>query len=145
MPGDPSNLLPFRWVPGQSGNPAGSSEARRAARRLRQALDAVLADGVPDWLTARLPPEITNDLPADVTYSEIIAARLVWAATTARDPKLVLEAARLIIAAQAKPDAMEQREAPAPPKLPTTEDRRRAVAEQLGVDLDPPPPANALH
>lgn len=139
MPGDPSNLLPYRWAPGQSGNPGGWSANRRAARRLRQALDAVLADGVPDWLLSRLPPELLADCPPGITFAEMIALRLVWEASTASKPQTVLEAARLIVAAQAKPDALEAREAKRPPKLEATDDRRRSVAEQLGVELEAPP------
>lgn len=138
MAGDPTNLLPYRWQPGQSGNPGGWSANRRAARRLRQALDAILADGVPDWLVERLPPELVADLPPGITFAELIALRLVFAGATAKTPQATLEAARLIIATQAKADPLEPRTATRPPKLPATEERRRAVAEQLGVELDEP-------
>lgn len=138
MPGDPSNLLPFRWVPGQSGNPGGASAKRRQARRLREALDTILGDEAPDWLIGRLPPELAADCPPGVTFAELVALRLVWAASTATKPSEVLAAAQLIIAAQAKPDALATREAAGPPKLDTTEERRRQVADQLGVELEAP-------
>lgn len=141
MPGDPSNLLPYRWAPGQSGNPAGASAKRRQARRLRQALDTILADEAPDWLLARLPPELAADCPPGVTFAELVALRLVWAASTATNPSSILSAAQLIIAAQAKPDALEQRDPTRPPRLEATEARRRSVASQLGVELEPEPAA----
>lgn len=151
MAGDPSNLLPYRWAPGQSGNPGGWSANRRAARRLRTALDTILADQVPDWLTASLPPQLAADLPPGVTFAEMIALRLVWAASTATQPATVIQAAQMILAAQSKTDALEPRVAKRAPKLEATEDRRRAVAEQLGVELDPPersdetPPPSDVH
>lgn len=143
MAGDPSNLLPFRWVPGQSGNPGGASAKRRQARRLRQALDTILADEAPAWLLSRLPPELLADCPPGVTFAELVALRLVWTASTATKPSEVLAAAQLIISAQAKPDALEQREPTRPPRLESTEARRRAVAEQLGVELEPEPVPDA--
>ena len=39
------NLIP--WKPGESGNPRGHSEKRRAQKRLRQALDAMLENEIP--------------------------------------------------------------------------------------------------
>ena len=139
MPGDPSNLLPYRWPPGQTGNPGGASAKRRQARRLRQALDTILADPVPDWLIGRLPPNLAADCPPGVTFAELVALRLVWTASTASKPTEILAAAQLIIATQAKPDALEQREPTRPPKLESTEARRRSVASQLGVELEPEP------
>lgn len=136
MAGDPSNLLPYRWTPGQSGNPAGASAKRRQARRLREALDTILADEVPDWLVGTLPDPLRADCPPGMTFAEMVALRLVWAASTANKPATVLAAAQLIVAAQAKPDAMAPRETVAPPKLETTEERRKAVADQLGVELE---------
>lgn len=144
MAGDPSNLLPFRWVPGQTGNPGGSSAKRRQARRLREALDTILGDETPGWLLDRLPPELAADCPDGVTFAELVALRLVWTASTATKPSEVLAAAQLIISAQAKPDALATREVVGTPKLDTTEERRRQVADQLGVNLEAPPkPAEA--
>lgn len=143
MAGDPSNLLPYRWAPGQSGNPGGWSANRRAARRLREALDTILADQVPDWLMGNLSPELAKDCPPGVTFAEMIALRLVWAASTATKPATVLQAAQLIIAAQSKPDALAPHEPKRAPKLESTEARRRAVASQLGVELEAEPVAEA--
>jgi hypothetical protein len=145
MPGDPSNLIPYQWAPGQSGNPSGGTAKRRAARRLREALDLVLGDEVPEWLISRLPPELVDDLPTGTSFAELIALRLVWAAATATNPSQVLTAASLILAATGKPDTLAAREAVGTPKLPTTEERRRSVAEQLGVILEPEPPAPNAH
>lgn len=144
MAGDPSNLLPYRWAPGQSGNPQGASAKRRQARRLREALDVILGDEVPEWLIGRLDPQLAADCPPGVTFAELVALRLVWAAATADKAATVLAAGQLIMGAQAKPDAMAAREAVGAPKLETTEERRRQVADQLGVELEaPPPPADS--
>jgi len=141
MAGDPSNILPWRWAPGQSGNPGGASVKRRQARRLRQALDVILADEAPAWLLGRLPPELAADCPPGVTFAELVALRLVWTAATAHHPQIILAAARMIVDAQAKPDTLEAREPKRPPTLPSTEERRQAVAEQLGVTLERDPAA----
>lgn len=141
MAGDPSNLLPHRWAPGTSGNPRGYSDTRRVAKRVRQALDAILAEQVPDWLVETLPPNLAAELPDGVTFAELVALRLVLAASSTPKPQVLLEVARLIVAAQSKADALERPEPTRPPKLVATEDQRRAVAAELGVELDPPPAA----
>jgi len=139
LAGDPSNLLPFRWAPGQSGNPNGSSEKRRQARRLRQALDMILADEVPPFLAGRLDPQLLECCPPGMTFAELVALRLVWSASTSTDERSLLAAAQLIVTAQKKRDELEPPEVVAGPDLETTDERRRAVASQLGVDLDEPP------
>jgi hypothetical protein len=145
MAGDPSNLVPYRWAPGQSGNPSGGTAKRRAAKRLREALDLVLGDEVPEWLISRLPPELVEDLPPGTSFAELIALRLVWAASTASNPGQVLAAASMILSATGRRDELATRESVSPPKLETTDERRRAVAAQLGVDLEDAPPPPDVH
>lgn len=141
MAGDPSNVLPYRWAPGHSGNANGYSEGRRQARRLRQALDVILGEELPPaWLVDRLPEDVRAACPPGVTFAELIALRLVWAAATATKPAAVIAAAQLILQAQGKPDAMDPAPAAGPPVLEASEDRRRDVAAQLGVDLEDPAP-----
>lgn len=143
MAGDPSNLLPFRWQPGQSGNPAGSSARARQARRLRSALDLLLAEAAPPWLIHELqelddlPGDVLEELPPDTTIAEVIALRLTLVASLSPEPRRVLDAAALILRSTAKGDPLEPVDPVARvPELPTTDERRRAMARQLGLEVD---------
>ena len=134
MAGDPSNLVPYRWQKGQSGNPRGHSEGRRKAKRLRRAVDAILEQTAPDaWLEC-VPEKIAEILPPDCTVAEIIAVRAALIASTAADDKDALAAMRSILASSAKPDQAAPPDKKGPPVLAAPEDRRRAVAKQLGID-----------
>jgi len=127
-----------RFRPGQSGNPRGGSEKLRRRRRLREALDAILADEIPEELLTRVSPEVRALLPDGVTFAEMQALRLAMIAATGK-PGEVLAATAQILGAQAKPDREAPQAKPEPPRLPPTEERRRDVAAQLGVDLDSEP------
>lgn len=135
------NLVP--WKPGQSGNPAGHSKARRQAKRLRQALDVMLEQEIPPGMLDGMPDEITESLPPDVTFAELIALRITWVAAISKTPSEILAAANMILSAQAKPDAFVEPPKTEPPRLPSTEERRQSVAEQLGVDLSAETPGDA--
>ena len=130
-----ANLVP--WKPGQSGNPRGHSEARRRAKRLREAMDSILEQEIPREWIENLDERVRAVLPADdLSWSELIALRVTIIAATARDPQDILRAASMILGAQAKPDEQLPPVKPQPPQLPATDERRREVAQQLGVDVD---------
>lgn len=127
---NPENLnLP--WVPGQSGNPKGHSEKRRKAKKLRQAFDELLALPIPDGLALELPAGL--ELPEGTTFAELIALRVIMVA--ARTPRVgdILSAASMVLASTAKPDITTPPPVWQTPVLPTTEQRRQAIAEQLGL------------
>jgi hypothetical protein len=145
MANDGSHLIPYRWAPGQSGNPTGGTAKRRAAKRLREALDQVLGGEVPEWLLSRLPPELVDDCPPGTSFAELVALRLVWLASMAQNPSQLLSAAAMILSSTAKPDALARPEAAGPPILPTTDERRRDIARQLGIDLDASDPPENVH
>lgn len=130
------NSLPTRWQPGESGNPRGHSEQRRRAKRLRRAVDAILEQTAPaEWLAA-VPAKLAAILPPDVTVAEIIALRAALIAGTAPEDGDALAAMRVILSSSAKPDQTAPDVREGPPVLPSTEERRRAVAEQLGIQLE---------
>jgi len=128
----PENLHP-PWKPGETGNPGGYSNGRRVATKLRTALDVILENEVPETLLLELPPDMADLLPPGITFAELIALRVVILA--ARAPKLeqIIASAALILSAQARPDMMAPPDERTPPMLPTTEARRLAIAEQLGL------------
>jgi hypothetical protein len=128
------NLIP--WKPGQSGNPDGHSRKRRAQKRLRQALDAMLEQEIPPEMLEQIDERVRAALPDGITFAEIIALRVTWTAATAREPGQILQAASLILGAQAKPDQFSQPFKPEPPRLAPSDERRQAVADQLGVKLE---------
>jgi hypothetical protein len=58
-------------------------------------------------------------------------------AATATKPETILAAGQLILSAQQKPSPHDPPgHKPKPPILPSTEDRRRAVAQQLGLEVE---------
>jgi hypothetical protein len=125
------------WKPGQSGNPGGGSAKRARKKRLRQAIDTVLESTPPESLLRHIPNEIREMLPRDVTFAEIIALRVTMVAATATKPETILAAGQLILNAQEKPSPHDPPgHKPKPPILPSTEERRRAVAQQLGLVLE---------
>ena len=128
------NSIPTRWQPGESGNPKGHSEQRRRAKRLRRAVDAILEQPAPSEWLQRVPSEIARILPPDCTIAEIVAVRGALIATTALDDKDALAAMRTILAATAKPDQAAPVERGGAPVLPSTEERRRAIALELGLE-----------
>jgi hypothetical protein len=138
--GGSDNLIP--WKPGQTGNPNGSSNMRRKAKRLREALDLILRDPVPSPLLADLQAEVTDALPEGVTFAELIALRAVIFAARATRPAELMGAVALLLGAQAKPDELKAVEKVGPPILPSTEERRAAIAEQLGLDDGDTPTIN---
>jgi hypothetical protein len=75
-----------------------------------------------------------------MTFAELVALRLIWSASTSIDERTVLAAAQLIVTAQKKRDELEPPAIVEGPDLVTTDERRRAVASQLGVDLEAPEP-----
>lgn len=122
------------WKPGQSGNPRGGSAKASRKKRLREAMESILASCPPEALMDRIPPGIRETLPGGITFAELIALRVAMIAASAEKPETVLSAGQLILNAQEKgapPPPAPRR----PPILPSTEERRRAVAEQLGIDL----------
>jgi hypothetical protein len=125
------------WKPGQSGNPRGGSAKRGRKKLLREAMETILESTPPESLLRHVPDEIREMLPADVTFAEIIALRVTMVAATANKPETILAAAQLILNAQQKPNPHDPPgHKPKPPILPSTEARRRAVAEQLGLDIE---------
>ena len=125
------------WKPGQSGNPGGGSAKRERKKRLRQAIDTVLESTPPESLLRHIPNEIREMLPRDVTFAEIIALRVAMVAATAAKPETILAAGQLILNAQEKPSPHDPpRHEPKAPILPSTEDRRRAIAQQLGLEVE---------
>lgn len=132
MAGDPSKLVPFQWLPGTSGNPKGQSEARRRARRLREALDELLALDIPGRLLEQIDPDVLEMLPGDLSFAELLSLRLVMIAATARDAGDSLAAIRLVQNATQAPDPIGKPPSRFPPVLLSTEERRRSVLEQLG-------------
>lgn len=130
------NSLPTRWQPGQSGNPRGYSEKRRKAKRLRRALDAILEQDAPeDWLFS-IPERIAQIIPPDVTLAELIAVRAVLIAGTAVEDSAALAAIKVILQATGSPDAAAPPERKGAPVLAASDERRRQVAEQLGIALE---------
>ena len=128
------NLTP--WKPGQTGNPDGHSRKRRQAKKLREALDIVLESSVPDELLDTIPDDVRAILPENMTFAEIIALRVAIVAARASNPAEILSAANLIMGAQSKPDYGIPPQAIEPPKLESTEERRQAIADQLGLSDD---------
>jgi len=128
------NLI--KWQPGQSGNPAGHSKARRSAKRLREALDVLLEQELPTDLLESIPEALRQSLPDGFTFAEMIALRLTLIASSGTRYVDVLQAAGLILNAQDKPDKLAPAAKLEAPRLPTTEERRQAVAIQLGLDPD---------
>ena len=129
---NPENLNP-PWKPGETGNPAGYSNGRRTATKLRNALDIMLEQAVPDELLVEMPPEMAALLPDGITFAELIALRVVILASRAPKLEQIISSASLILNAQARPDMMAPPDERTPPMLPTTEARRLAIAEQLGL------------
>lgn len=125
------------WKPGESGNPKGSSAKAGRRRELREALNAILGSVPPDVLLNRIPDDLRDLLPAGFTFAEIIALRVALVAAAATKPEAILAAAHLILDAQAKPDIHAGHFQLKEPKLPTTEERRLAIARQLGLEDDP--------
>lgn len=121
------------WKPGQTGNPAGHSKGRRTATKLRAALDIIVESAVPDELLRDLPSDVLQSLPDGITFAELIALRVVIVG--ARAPKLdqILSAANMILQAQTKPDLNGPPLERHTPILPATEERRLAIARQLGL------------
>lgn len=134
MAGAVGNLVP--WKPGQSGNPKGYSEGRRKAKRLREALDALLEEGIPPELLDQLDSKTLELLPEGITFAELLALRAVMIGGFSRDHGDVLAAVRSIFAATEKPDPIGKPPTREAPVLPTTEERRSAVLEQLGITED---------
>jgi len=127
-----ANLIP--WKPGQSGNPEGHSKARRKAKRLREALDLILEQEIPPELLLEISERVRGSLPTGVTFAEAIALRVSLLAVTTLDSSTLLGAASAILNAQAKPDVSIRPILAAAPKLPSTDERRAAVAAQLGLE-----------
>jgi hypothetical protein len=123
------------WKPGETGNPKGHSAGRRKAKKLREALDIILEGDVPDVLLQELPAELLEAIPDDVTFAEIIAMRVAIVGARAQKTDQILSAANLILGAQTKPDLFSKPVDRTPPVLPSTEERRQSIAEQLGLDV----------
>lgn len=128
------NSIPSRWKPGQSGNPTGGSKSRRQAKRLRRAVDAVLEQQIPDEWLETIDARVLAVLPPDTTFAEVIAVRLALAATHGRDISDILGSVRTILMATEKPDQAEPSTVLGNPVMPGTEERRAAIAKQLGLD-----------
>jgi hypothetical protein len=114
----------------------GTTSATWTKRELREALDLVLGSVPPAALLDKLPDDLGELLPDSTTFAEIIALRVVLIAATATKPETILAAGRLILAAQSKPDPHAGHFMPDAPKLPATEERRLAIARQLGLEGD---------
>ena len=95
-----ANLVP--WVPGQSGNPAGSSKrskARAAAKRvggLAPALRQLLDERCPEDLLAELSEEQRAGLDGHPTLARYLGAKLVSSAATANTFGQLISALSLI-------------------------------------------------
>ena len=100
-------------------------------------MEAILESTPPESLLRLLPDDVRDMLPADVTFAEIIALRVTMVAATAPKPESILAAGQLILNAQEKSNPNDPPPHKLkPPILPSTEDRRRAIAQQLGLELD---------
>lgn len=128
------NSIPSRWQPGQSGNPTGGSNSRRQAKRLRRAVDAVLEQQIPDEWLETIDARVLAVLPPDTTFAEVIAVRLALAATHGREISDILGSVRTILMATEKPDQAAPSTVLGDPVMPGTEERRAAIARQLGLD-----------
>ena len=124
------------WKPGESGNPNGSSAKAGRRRELREALDAILGSVPPAALLDLIPEDVRALLPVRVTFAGVIALRVALIAATAKKPETILAAGRLILDAQSKSDSRGTPAKAEPPILPSTEERRLAIARQLGLDDD---------
>lgn len=129
------NLVPFK--PGQSGNPKGSSKKQRRALRMKEALTAVMESAVPDVILEQLDDRLREMLPDDMTFAELSAIRVALIAGGNGSPGEILAAANLLVANESKTKEVETA-VKAPPKLPSTEERRSSVAAQLGVTDETP-------
>jgi hypothetical protein len=121
------------WPPGTTGNPNGYSEGRRKATRLREALDVMLEDEIPELLLDSIPEEMQAIIPPGITYAEFVAMRVLMVATRSDRPETILGASNLLLNATAKPDHFAPPPQRTPPLLPSTEERRAAIASQLGL------------
>jgi hypothetical protein len=124
------------WKPGESGNRRGNSEKRRRATKLREALDTILEGDAPEVLLRGLPAELVAVMPEGVTFAELIAMRVAIVGARSSDTATILAAANLILGAQTKPDPFAKPEPKTPPILPSTEERRQSIADQLGLNGD---------
>lgn len=111
-------------------------DAQKDIQELRKAMDTILGSTPPEALIQRIPDEIRETLPADLTFAGLIALRVTLVASTAEKPEHVIQAAKLILDAQEKGHNRPPGHLPKPPILPSTEDQRRAFARELGVSLD---------
>ena len=136
MAGAVQNLTP--WKKGQSGNPNGHSKGRRRAKRLREALDTMLAEEVPPEILAQVDPGMLETLPENMTFAELVALRVALLASTAKKPEHILAASNMILGFQQKPDQVPPHERPKPPTLPATEEQRQAVMLELGISDETP-------
>lgn len=128
------NSIPTRWQPGESGNPAGHSKARRQAKRLRRAVDAVLEQNIPDEWLEQIDERVLAVLPPDSTFAEVVAVRLALIATHGRESGDVLSAVRTLLVATEKADFSAAAPVSPEPVMPSTEARRQAIARQLGLE-----------
>ncbi len=98
----------------------------------------MLEEQVPPEILAQIDPGMLETLPEGMTFAELVALRVTLLAATAKKPEHILGAANMILGFQAKPDPTIPPNKPEPPRLPPTEERRKAVADQLGVTDEKP-------
>jgi hypothetical protein len=130
------NLLP-PWASGQTGNPRGGSQKVRDRKRARQWIETLSEESIPDDLLTQLratSPVFADLLPKGVTFGFAEALRLHIIAIMGKPSETLAAMAildQIIPAHRAPPEQLE------PPLLPTTEERRRAMAAELGIELGP--------
>ncbi len=129
--GNPETLVPI--PKGKTGNPGGSSKKQRRKLAFRRALESIADSPVPDVWMARLDPELVETLPPDITWAELVMLRAVLVGATSTKAPEILAAANLIMATQE--DRPEPPPKLKPPILESTEEQRKAIAEELGIEV----------
>lgn len=126
-------------VKGQSGNPGGCSRKVRARTKLREALDAIATDRIPEVWLDRMDPDLVATLPEKITWAQLIALRVILIGATSSKSAEVMAAAGMIAGTQ---DAiLPDPEKLGSPVLTATETQRKEIAAELGVE-EPSGPIN---
>jgi len=127
-----------RFLPGESGNPSGGSDKIRKRRAVAEWVDEVSKQEIPLPLLERLRDtagEFAELIPEGATFGFAIALRLNMIALGGKTGEALSAIGYLQrndIPIELDPEGLS------PPKLPATEERRKAIASQLGVPDDEP-------
>lgn len=133
------------WQPGQSGNPRGGSEKQRRQRQIREWIADIADQQIPDNLLEMMRaknPEFVDMLPPDVTFGFVEAFRLHILAVSGDQGGLI---AAMGLLERILPEPIADPPTWKPPRLPSTEEQRREVARELGVDLETDPEGHQVN